>query len=153
MTTKDRIEQLIGIYYNEEDWHKNKLSYEEAYKYHDKLYRQGNIFTYEESGIVLGYCEFWRINFEQWGRYVCDAPISGYLEDISSGYICVVNNVWINKEHRRGKVFREMRNKFYRLNADCDYYVGHALRKTASQPIKVFKRKDLKSRLFKEGVI
>ena len=143
--------QLVDIYINDEYWHRNKLSVKESTKYFKKLVLDGNIFFYQEKKRVLGYCEFWRLDFEQWGRYVCGQTISPFDEDITLGNVCVVHNVWINKEYRRSYVTKWMIKMFYKLNSICDYYVGHALRKSSSQPIKVFKRSDLKSSIFIKG--
>ena len=145
------VEQLVNIYYQEEWWHKSRISREEAYKYHKKLLDQGNIILYVEEEKVVGYAEFWRVNYHQWGRMVCGETLSGYLENITDGNICVVHNVWIKKDAQRGKVFKDMMRRFYALNSHCDYYVGHALRKR-TQPIKVFKRSNLKSSIFTKGV-
>jgi hypothetical protein len=143
------INQLVKIYYTEEYWQKNLMSKEEAYRYHEKRYCDGNIICYIENEKVLGYYEAWRVNFEQWGRMVCHELI-GFNEDVISGNICVVNNVWIDKDYRRGKVFKTLMRDFYKRHHNCDYYVGHALRKK-TQPIKVFKKEDLKSNLFIKG--
>lgn len=145
------ISQLVKIYQLEESWHDRKLSIQESARYFEKLLQDGNIFFYEENEEVLGYCEFWRLNYEQWGRYVCQESISPFSEDISLGNVCVVHNVWIRKDKRRSYVTKWMIEMFYRLNSMCDYYVGHALRKTQSQPIKIFKRSELKSSLFTKG--
>jgi len=146
---KEIITQLVEIYYKEEWWQKNKMSHEEAYKYHEKRLNDGNIVCYIEDEKVLGYYEVWCVTYEQWGRMVC-GELVGFNEDVVSGNVCVVNNVWIDKSLRRGKVFKSLMKDFYKKHCHCDYYVGHALRKK-TQPIKVFKREDLKSNLFVKG--
>lgn len=154
-TVKDAnfvVDELVRIYLNEENWHEKKLSYLEAYRYHLHLLKTGNIIYFEEMNEILGYCEFWKINFEQFGRLVCHAPFSAFLEDVQTGNICWVANVWIRKDVRRSDVFDFLKKQFYFLNRDCEYFGGHALRKK-TQPIKVFKKQNLKSRLFTEGVI
>ena len=133
------IDELIRIYYEEENWHKEKLSRTEAYKYYKKLLEEGRILVYEELGEVIGYVESWKINFEQFGRLVCHAPFCAYKEDINSGNISYVANTWIRKDRRRGNVYKALRLGYYRQNSNCEYYVGSALRKK-TQPIKVFKK-------------
>lgn len=142
------IRQLYNIYIEKEWWHTSKLEYIEFYKYTDKLLSQGNIILYtDDKDIVLGYVEFWRITFEQWGRMVCRVPMSGYLENIKDGKICVVHNVFIKEEHRRGLAYKWLKLQFFKANRDCDYYAGIAIRKK-TQPIKVFHKNELKSELF-----
>lgn len=146
------IEQLTHIYHTEENWHIKKLSIEESNKYHEKLLMQNNIGVFTKDGEVLGYFECWRINFEQFGRLVCGVPVYTFEENITDGNIALVNNVWIHPDHRNGEVYKYLRNKFYELNHNCDFYVGFALRKN-HQPIKVFTKDKLNSRLFREGII
>ena len=134
------IEQLIDVYHREEWWHKTKLPKAEAYKYFDRLLNNGNIVFESYNGKLLGYVEFWRLNFEQWGRLVCQAPFHPFDEDIVSGYIAYVANTWIDEEHRQSKVYKVLKLKFFKENYLCDYFVGRALRKTQSQPIKVLRR-------------
>ena len=149
---KDIPEQLTEIYLHKEWWvtEEGKLTPEIAYKYYDKLYKQGNIIICELDGEVLGYVEFWRINFEQFGRIICHTDFCGDSEDILSGNIGYVANVWIKPECRRSWVTKILKIKFYRNTHVCDYYCGMATRKK-TQPVKVFKKSDLSSKLFKEG--
>lgn len=148
IATQGIVEQLVDIYYKHESWHGEKLSYQEALAYHTKLYNQGNIQVYEKDGIVLGYFEAWFINFEQFGRIVCRLPFSGMGEDILSGKLAYVANTWIHPDFRAGVVYKVLRNRFFNICNKCDYYCGVALRKK-TQPVKVFKVSDLKSKLYK----
>lgn len=141
---------LTQHYLKNEDWHDKKLPYEEAMKYHQSLMDSGNIIAVIQDGELLGYVEFLRINFEQFGKMVCHAPFFILDENITDGNICVVHNVWIRKDCRRGPVFFYLRDKFYEINHTCEYYAGFALRKK-TQPIKVFKKENLKSMLFTTG--
>lgn len=139
------IEQLTNIYYTQEWWQKNKLPFEEAVKYHARLFEKGRIIVYEEEGKVLGYVESWRINYEQFGRIICHNGFSAYLENVNDGNICYVANCWIHPEWRGGNVYKALRLKFFQQNHTCDYFVGEALRKK-TQPVKVFKRTDISMR-------
>lgn len=146
----DFATQLIDIYYQYEDWHRSKLPREEAYKYFDKLLKTGNIQVYEQEGRILGYVEVWRINYAQFGRIICHERFSAMDEDISSGNICYLANTWIHPDFRHTNVYKILKLMFFKSNFGCDYFVGSALRKK-TQPIKVFKKADLVSKLFKEG--
>ena len=147
---KSIVGQLVDSYYKNEYWHKHKLAMEEAIKYHDRLLDTGNIIYYEENDELLGYAEFWRVNYEQWGRIVCGEHFSAYLENVQDGNICYVANIWIKPEARRSHTIKVLKLMFFKLNSHCDYFVGEALQKR-TQPIKVFRRENLQSRLFKEG--
>ena len=147
------IEQLTNIYLsNEEWWHTKKLSKEDSDIYHKTMIERGNIiYEQDKSGKLLGYCEFLRVNFEQWGRLVCHAPFYNFDENTTDGNICVVNNVWIHRDYRRSLVFALLKQRFYEINYHCEYFVGKAQRKAANL-IKVFKKEDLRSQSFTKGI-
>jgi len=77
------------------------MPYEEAVKYHMKLLDDGNIIYYEENGVLLGYVETWNITYEQFGKLICHAPFSAYLEDVKTGNIAYVANVWVRPDMRQ----------------------------------------------------
>ena len=96
------ILQLVDIYRNEENWHTFKMSFESALIYHKTRYENGSIHTYEENGEVLGYYE----------RYF-------------NGDTCTLYNIWIKKEARRGKVFKELYKHFFKtMPENIKYIVG-----------------------------
>lgn len=134
----DIIEELIRIYETEEQWHKTKLSREEARKYFQTVLKKGRILWYMDRGNLVAYVESWRVNYEQLGRIICKAPFSAYLEDVETGAIAYLANTWIHKDYRRTNVYRLMRDIFMEQNRDCEYYVGDARRKRTGL-IKVFK--------------
>ncbi len=145
------IDQLVKSYFQNETWIKNKLTPEEAWKYHEKLYSQGNIIVYQELGVMLGYVEFWRINYEQFGRIICQEPFSAYIENVKDGNIAYVANVWIEPKFRNTTIIKTLKLLFFKRNFDADYFVGEAIRKHTNL-VKVFKKEELTSKLFKEGV-
>lgn len=148
---KSIVEQLCDIYYHKEYWQKDILSPDLAVKYHQRALGKGNIQVYEENGEVLGYYEVWRINFEQFGRLVCHTEdFYANDEDTTNGNIAYVANVWIKPEHRKGKVFRELKLRFFKQTYNCEYFVGEAIRKKCGL-VKVFKKSELSGKLFKEG--
>lgn len=135
------IEQLVDIYLNKETWHKTKMSYEDAYKYHQTMFDRGNIIIWEKQGIVLGYVETWRVNFEQFGRLVCGCDFYADAEDCQTGKIAYLANTWIHENHRSTNVIKMLKIEWLRKHFVCDYFVGEARRKNCS-PIKVFNRKN-----------
>ena len=150
MTQEDAVGKLVRIYYDFETWQRNKMSMEEAIKYHTKLLSDENIIFYEENNELLGYVEFWKINFEQFGKIICHAPFSSYLEDVKGGNIAYCANVWVKPDMRQSHIIKILTWQFFKHCDSCEYYAGYALRKK-TQPVKVFKKSDLQSRLFKGG--
>lgn len=137
------IDQLTYIYINQENWHEHKLSKEDSDAYHERLLMQGNIITYIENNELLGYLEFYRINFEQFGRMVCDINIPVFEENILDGNIALVKNMWITSEKRHSEVFEFLSAMFLSRNRDADFFV--AFRRTKhSEPLLVYSRDDLK---------
>lgn len=141
--------QLTGTYLSaEEFWHIKKLSPDESNLYHKTMIERGNlIYEADNFGKLLGYCEFLRVNFEQWGRMVCHAPFYNFDENTTDGNISYVSNVWIHPEYRRSFVLQRLKKRYYELNNHCEFYVGEALRKK-TQLIKVFKKSELRSKMF-----
>ena len=83
-------EQLTDIYYKHEHWHAFKMPYHQALKYHEKRVKNGDIQVYIENGGILGYYQ---------RHFVYN--------------VCFLDNVWIKKEYRKGKVFKELYKKFF----------------------------------------
>jgi hypothetical protein len=83
-------EQLVDIYFKEEWWHKTRMSYADALKYHQTRLDSGSIYAYEENGEVLGYYE----------RY--------FIFDT-----CYLHNVWVRRDERGGRVFRLLKKRFF----------------------------------------
>ncbi len=138
------IEQLVSFYLDKETTHETKLSAIESYKYFEKLLSQGSIITVSDGDKLLGYFEAWKISFEQFGRIICHEPFSAYYEDITTGQIAYVGDVYILPEYRNSSVTKLLRDRFFELCADCTHFVGEAKRKR-SCPVKVFKRENIKS--------
>lgn len=142
--------QLTNIYLTKEKWHKNYLSEEEANKYHERLLVSGNILTYVVSGELKGYLEYFRINHEQLGRLVCNKPILTDVEDILSGNIAYINNMWISPECRYGEAFEMLGSMFLVKNRDAELFVAFRSAKH-QKPIQVYTRQDL-IKLYTKGV-
>lgn len=148
MTT---VEQLNKVYFTEEWWQSHSETPAGITNYHQGMLDKGNIITYIKDGELLGYVEVWFINFEQFGRLICGDTFIAPFEDTQNGNIAYLANCWIKEEYRRSQVTNLLKIQFFRKCSHCDYFVGEALRKR-TQPIKVFKKSELVSRLFKEGV-
>lgn len=143
-------EQLTFIYLNLETWHRNKLSEAEANAYHERLLVQGNILTYVQDGILLGYLEYWRITPEQLGRIIINQPILTDVEDILTGPIAYVNNMFILEHARGGEAFNVLGSMFLSKNKDADTFVACRNLKH-HKPVQVYSRSDL-IRLYTKGI-
>lgn len=132
-------EKLTEIYLNEETWHRVKLDKDEANRYHQALLDRGNIITVEDKDKLVGYVEFWRLTYEQFGRVICNEPFSAFNEDVQTGHIAYVANTYIDPAYRNGETAKMMRNRFLMVNNKCTHFVGEARRKSCA-PVKVFKR-------------
>ena len=139
-------EQLTEIYLKYETWHKNKLSEEEANIYHDTLLNKGNIIVVRDGETVVGYTEFWRLTYEQFGRIICGEPFSATHEDVQTGQIAYVANTFVKKEYRKGQVIRMLKDRFFEANTLCTHFCGEARRKSCA-PVKVFKRNQIPERI------
>ena len=84
-------EQLTEIYFKEEWWHSPRLTLGEALKYHQDKLDSGNIVCYLDNGEVLGYYE----------RFI-------------NGDTCTLANIYIKKEVRQGKIFKELYRHFFK---------------------------------------
>lgn len=142
--TNDEILTQLWEFYEQETWHKTRIGREDADLYHAKLLAFGNILTVSEGDILLGYVEFWRINYEQFGRLICGEHFSAYHEDVQSGPIAYVANTFIRPEWRSTSCAKELKRAFFEANSHCTHFVGEARRKK-SAPVKVFKREDIMS--------
>lgn len=136
------VEQLTQVYLTKEKWHKRYLSEEEANKYHERLIMQGNIITYVDNGELIGYLEFWRINYTQLGRILCDNPIITDVEDIISGDIAYINNMWIREDARGTEAFNILGNMFLVKNQDAQIFCC-VRRMKHHHPIQIYKRDEL----------
>jgi len=136
------IKKLFEIYDKFEWWHKTKLDEESANKYHKHLIESGNIITVVSDEMLLGYCEFWRINYEQFGRIICGEGFSAIQENVTNGYIAYVANTFVQPEARKKEVLKMLRDRFFEVNKCCLYFVGEARRKSTA-PVKVFKNRHI----------
>ena len=133
-----------------ENWHRSKLSPEESDRYHERLLLQGNIITFCRKNVVLGYLEYWRINPEQLGRIILGIPIKTDVEDILTGPISYINNMWIDENYRNGEVFEMLSNMFLVKNRDAEFFVAcRSLRN--NKPMQVYTRQEL-IRLYSKGI-
>jgi hypothetical protein len=121
-------------------------------RYHEYMIGKDAISMVIENGRLLGYVAYYRINFEQLGRLVCQLPFNALEEDIVSGNILYLIDVTIDPEYRGTHVYKQLRDMLFSKNADCEFFIGHAIYKKRSQPIRVFKRTEIMKKYQKELV-
>lgn len=144
MEARSLLDQLVEFYYTHDAYQEPRLPKHEVTKTIQVLLQKDRIIAYAELGEVLGYCEYWRVTFEQLGRMVCHERFDVSQEDIETGPIAVVNNVTIKPCARRSTAIRYLRDQFWNRNADATYYTGEAARKKENL-WKVFKVSSLKT--------
>ena len=114
-------EKISYIYLEQEHWHKNKLGPVEAVEYHDKYIRSGNIIYIEVYGVVLGYVEVWRINSYQLDRILTKVEFFNYEEDLLSGNIIYIANLFVHPKFRDGTVLKELIKLVRNLVGNCKF--------------------------------
>lgn len=134
------VEQLVKVYFEEEWWHKTRMTNEEAYEYHTKMLEKGRIIPLQYGDLLIGYVESWRVTFEQFGKIVCGVNFSAFHENVETGNVCYLANAWIRKEYRHGDTYKHLKQLFFEQNFACEYFCGEARRKSCA-PLKVFTRK------------
>ena len=116
-------EQLTDIYLTEETWHVSKLSKEESDLYHDTLLSKGNIIVIRDGEQVVGYCEFWLVN-----DYQLDAILGNQFnqlnEDLSSGYICYIANLFVLKGYRNSATISMIKKRLFEVTKKCVLFIG-----------------------------
>lgn len=94
-------EQLTEIYEKHETWHSNKLSHEDAIKYHQTILDSGNCITVSDGEILVGYCEYY----------------------LSHG-VCYIQNLFIRKEYRLGKAILLMKRRLFQVCDGAKIFIG-----------------------------
>jgi hypothetical protein len=156
MLTQDEVvEQLVDFYYDYDRFQTHNLPKDEVSNTIGVLLDKGRIVYHEELGELLGYVESWRINYEQFGRRICNQHMKFDvgLENIQTGPVCYLANTTIRPSHRMGYVYMILADKFFEQNSDAEYFCGRASRKRPGL-VKVFKASAIQrhKRRFLEGV-
>lgn len=134
-------EQLTFLYINDEKWYSHKLSEHDANLYHERLLMQGNIITHITDGMLDGYLEFYRINYEQLGRILCDIQL-GDDEDLLTGDIAFINRMWIKEEFRNTRIFNMLGAIFLERNKDANIFATIQQHKN-HKPFQVYSKEEL----------
>lgn len=137
--------ELASIYLDKMTHHKVKLSRDEAIRYYSYLCEQGLLSVVLEVERIVAVVEWYRINYSQLGRLICFAPFNIYDEDILSGNITYVSDVWIDEDYRQPEMIKKLRHDLFLANHNCDYFFGEEERKKV-KCVKIFKRQEAYSK-------
>ena len=132
------IEQITLIYENIMPKCPIMLSYSEALQYFERLMMNGNIITFIKDGELLGFIEFWRINFLQFGRICCNITLA-HDENLLDGNICLITRMYIRPDDRNGHTFLHLGSQLLEKNKDVDFYAAMQMHKK-HKPLQVYPR-------------
>ncbi len=140
------LNELTRFYYHIDVQVENPMSADQTRAYHAHLLDKDAIRFAMAGDRLLAYVAYYRINHEQLGRLVCQEPFNAMTEDIQNGNICYLIDVTVDPDFRNGEVMKSLKKLYFAKNQDCDYFIGHAIYKKRSQPIRVFKRTEFMKR-------
>lgn len=135
------IEDLVNIYENKLPKNPIMLSHDEALKYFERLMMNGNIVTYVRDGELLGFCEFWRISYEQFGRLCCNITLT-HDDDLLVGNIALITRMYIVPNERNSEVFMLLASMFLERNKEATHYAAMQMHKK-HKPLQVYSREEI----------
>ena len=118
-----------------------KLRGQEGIDYFERQFMNGNVITYIQDGELLGFLEFWKISYEQWGRICCYITLA-HNEDLLSGNICLIANMWIKPDLRNWDTFLLLGRTFLEKNKDATHFAAQQFRK-AHKPFQIYTREEV----------
>ena len=135
------IDQLVDFYYKYEGWSDDQLDEKDILEYFERIIELGNIVYFTDySGDLCGYVDYWRLDFDQLGRFLCRAGFSSREEDIVNGPVAFCVSVVIKPEFRKGEVIKYLKTEFVKRNFNAEYFVGER-QKGKHKPLIVLDRK------------
>lgn len=108
----DILSELRRVY-KEEWWHRNRISDEELDLYHSRLISQDNLIYIWDNGLAA-YIEFWKVNKNQMKEIIGNNRWSPIDNNVTSGDMAYVANIWVSPEYRGNKKFKvSLKNLFF----------------------------------------
>lgn len=138
------IDDLVQAYENS-NHHWGKISKDEAYRYYLYITNNDSVLTYYYGNTLIGYLEYWILDFEQLGRLICYTDFNIYEEDIAYGPICYVSDIWSKDAIRNKGLFKTMKRDLLLKNPGQDFIVGESFRRQR-HPCKVYNRDEATKR-------
>jgi ribosomal protein S18 acetylase RimI-like enzyme len=119
----DIVKQLVEVY---KKLHNDTLALTnlEASRYYSQMLAHNRIQIELDNVNVVGFIESWRLNYEQLGRVVCWKDFSALTEDVYSGNIAYVSDIWVDESKRKNGIEKLLIDKFRKANEDADYFVA-----------------------------
>jgi hypothetical protein len=141
---EETILKLIRFSHNYENHFPNVNHYDLA-QYYNKLVDEDKIIVeWDSDRDVVGYVEYFRLNYAQFGWMICNGTIDIFKHSISGGNIAYLANILIRPMERKTRVIRKLKKRFFELNRDADFITGSKNGKRY-KPIAVFKNKGVRS--------
>ena len=150
LASLDILSELKRFYKTIDIQSEHPMSDEQIDIYHQYIIDKKAIRFIATEERLVAYVVFYKINYEQFGRLVCQLPFSALSEDIVSGNICYCMDVTIDPEFRNTEVMKLLKNLFFEAACGCEHFVGHAIYKKRSQPIRVFRGAEILKKYSKE---
>ncbi len=145
----DVLSELKRFYKTIDIQPEHPMTDEQIDNYHQYLINNNAIRFIFKDERLIAYVTFFKINYEQFGRLVCQIPFNATKEDIVSGNICYCMDVTIDPEFRNTEVMKHLKNLFFEGACGCEHFVGHAIYKKRSQPIRVFRGAEILKKYLK----
>ena len=101
----------------------------------------GNVITYVQDGELLGFIEFWRLDFSQWGR-ICANMTLTHDENLTEGPVCLISGMWIKQDLRNGETFLFLGRTFLEKNKDAEHFSAMQAHKH-HKPLQVYSRNEV----------
>lgn len=135
------VERIVYLYENILPKNPIMLEHDEAIQYFTRLMMNGNIITYVKDGKLLGFLEFWRVSYEQFGR-ICAGVTLDHSEDLLSGNIGMITRMYIVPDMRNAETFINIGREFLRLNMNVTHYAAMQFHKN-HKPLQVYTREQI----------
>lgn len=132
------LEEIVTIYETKMPKVAIMLPRAEALEYFERLMINGNILTYVKDGELLGFCEFWRVDYSQFGRLCCNITLA-HDEDLLNGNIALITRMYIVPDKRNSEVFMTLAAQFLSRNKDCTHFAAFQQQKI-HKPVQVYTR-------------
>ena len=123
----DIVKQLVDIYFNEETWHNEIMSLEEAIRYHLLLLSKDQIICYIKDNRIIGYLEYWKLNLSQLERLFNNGvdSIEHPYDDIENGNILYISNLWVSELNKENRITKKLIKQMFIRNLDINYACGY----------------------------
>lgn len=135
------VDKIVYLYENILPKSPIMLCHNEAIEYFTRLMMNGNIITYVKDGELLGFVEFWRVSFEQFGKICCNLTLT-HDEDILSGNICLITRMYIVPDLRNAETFLNLGKTLIDKNQMCTHFAAMQFQKR-HKPVQVYTREQL----------